>query len=45
MICLNDEHNSLIEQDRGLETLSHIISNQKNIATSIGKEVDRQNGI
>lgn len=33
----------LHEQDRGIETLSHIVSNQKNIAQSIGREVDRQN--
>ena len=35
----------LQEQDRGIETLSHIIQNQKRIATTIGNEVDRQNGI
>lgn len=32
------------DQDRGLETLSHIVRNQKRIATSIGNEVERQNG-
>jgi len=34
---------ALSDQDRGIETLSHIIGNQKNIASAIGREVDRQN--
>ena len=32
------------EQDAGLEELSKIISRQKNIARTIGEEVDTQNG-
>ena len=39
------QHDHIIaQQDRGLDTLSHIISNQKQIALTIGSEVDRQNG-
>ena len=34
-----------LDQDRGLENLSAIIGNQKRIATTIGKEVERQNGM
>ena len=34
----------LLDQDRGLDVLSHIIQNQKQIATTIGTETDRQNG-
>ena len=33
----------MAEQDRGLETLSHIIRNQKQVAITIGSEVERQN--
>jgi hypothetical protein len=33
----------LADQDKGLETLSAIIGNQKRIATTIGNEVERQN--
>ncbi len=33
----------LKEQDRGLDTLAHVIRNQKQIASTIGTEVDRQN--
>lgn len=39
------QHDQILqEQDRGLETLSHIVQNQKRIATAIGNEVDKQNG-
>ncbi len=34
----------IADQDRGLENLSAIIGNQKRIASTIGNEVDRQNG-
>lgn len=38
------QHDQIIaQQDRGLDTLSHIISNQKQIALTIGNEVDKQN--
>ncbi|CAF0950355.1 unnamed protein product [Brachionus calyciflorus] len=41
---LTAQHDRIIlEQDRGLETLSHVIQNQKRIASTIGNEVDRQN--
>ncbi len=33
----------VLNQDRGLETLSHIVRNQKQIALTIGTEVDKQN--
>ena len=39
------QHDQIMaQQDRGLDTLSHIISNQKQIALTIGNEVDKQNG-
>lgn len=33
-----------LDQEKGLENLSQIISRQKNIATTISSEVDLQNG-
>jgi len=33
----------LLEQDRGLDTLTGIVRNQRHVATTIGNEVDRQN--
>ncbi|CAL1540632.1 unnamed protein product [Lymnaea stagnalis] len=35
----------IIEQDRGLEALSHVIGRQKQMAVDIGNEVDSQNVI
>jgi hypothetical protein len=34
----------LAEQDKGLESLSHVITRQKQMAIDIGDEVDSQNG-
>lgn len=33
----------LVDQDKGIETLSTIIRSQKQIAITIGNEVDKQN--
>lgn len=42
---MNDNVNSFcfVEQDRGLEALSEVISRQKNLAQVIGNEVTYQN--
>lgn len=37
--------NILLDQDRGLEELSRIIGRQRQIAQTIGDEVESQNGI
>ena len=34
----------ILEQDTGLEALSHVISRQKAMAVDIGNELDTQNG-
>ena len=34
----------ILEQDRGLEALGHVIARQKHMALDIGTEVDQQNG-
>ena len=34
----------ILEQDHGLEALSHVISRQKAMAVDIGNELDTQNG-
>jgi len=33
-----------LDQDRDLEALSEVITRQKNVARTIGDEVDHQNG-
>jgi hypothetical protein len=40
---LSQHDRILVDQERGLETLSHIVRNQKNIAITIGTEIDKQN--
>lgn len=37
-------YNFISDQDQGLEALSKVISRQKEIAETIGNEVDLQNG-
>lgn len=40
-----DKNEIIEEQNKALESLSHIISRQKDIAIKIGDEVDTQNGM
>jgi hypothetical protein len=42
---MSQQDQILRDQDRGIEALAGIIQNQKRIASTIGNEVDRQNGM
>lgn len=40
---LLQQDRAMLDQDRSLDTLANVMRNQKQIATTIGNEIDRQN--